>query len=342
MRKFSLLLALCLMLSIFSGCGSKPAETTSPDLPKPTLPDLTAPEDTTPATEPPVGDGKFTIDLPDGFTGGEVETNRYSFLSPNAPEDHSAVTVELMAHDESVLDMTTSQYKNRIDVTKTGTSDAKRFKLIDLWQEQVDGWPAVVSEYNLVYEDYISHIFRYEIVCESMNYVFTFDDASDNNDWLDHFETMIGSVKLIQTEGGIELNFTEMSQYALGCGLKLFAEAGLSEMEAYSFTACLGSRSCIILFMADNKEVNHLTDFDLEEYARLVQRNNDLRAFRRDEYNNLYTTFYTTDEDGTGYFNMLFVKETADAFWVCQMACVSELQGTYERDFPLWASSITE
>lgn len=342
MKKFSLLLALCLMLSICSGCGSKPAETTAPLSPVPTLPNMEPPVETTPPTDPNAIDGKFTLDLPEGFEGGETENNRYEFLSPNAPEDHSSVTVELMALDESVLEMSTSEYKKRIDVTKTGKSDAKRFKLIDLWKETVDGWPAMVSEYNLVYDDYISHIYRYEIVCRSMNYVFTFDDASDGNDWLDHFEDMIDSVKLLQTEGGMDLNFSEMRQYELDCGLNLFAESGLMEMEAHGFTACLGSRSCILLFMADNKEANNLTDFTLEDYAQLLKRNNDLRSFKTDQYNNLYTTFYTNDESGTGYFNMLFVKETADAFWVCQMACVTELQGTYERDFPLWASSITE
>lgn len=337
MKKRILLPALCLMLSILSACSKAPAETTVP-----TLPPVTAPTETVPAvTEPLLGDGKFTMNLPRGFAETETSVSRWVYASPNAPEDHSSVSVELVPMEEQILSMTTAEYSQRIDVTKTGTSQAKRFKLIDLWQEEVDGFPAVVSEYNLVYDDYISHIYRYEIVCQGMNYVFTFDDASDGNDWLEHFSNMIDSVKLLYTEGGMELNFSEMTEYNLDCGLHLFAEAGLMELEAYGFQSCLGSRNCILLFLSDDKQANHLTGMRLEDYAQLLRQNNDLDTFSRDAYNNLYTSFRTTDEDGAEYYNMLFVKETEDTFWVCQMACPAVFQETYQREFPLWASSIT-
>ncbi|MBR2047246.1 MAG: hypothetical protein IJ960_01480 [Oscillospiraceae bacterium] len=338
MKKHCLLLALCLMLSICTACSKTPAETTAPSLPPVTAPQETVP----PVTEPLLGNGKFTMELPKGFVETENSASRWVYLSPNAPEDHSLVSVELVPMDEEILSMSTAEYKQRIDVTLTGTSQAKRFKLIDLWQEDVDGFPAVVSEYNLVYDDYISHIYRYEIVCKGFHYVFTFDDASDGNDWLEHFSTMIDSVKLAHTEGGTELNFSEMTEYTLDCGLHLFAEAGLMELEAYGFRGCLGSRNCILLFLSDDKQANNLADMRLEDYAQLLRQNNDLDAFSRDAYNNLYTSFRTTDEDGNEYYNMLFLKETEGAFWVCQMACPTVFQESYQREFPLWASSITQ
>lgn len=338
MKTRVLLPALCLMLLILSACGKEPPETTAPALPPVTQPAETQPD----ATVPPEGNSKFLLDLPDGFTESESSASRWVYLSPNAPEDHSSVTVEMVPMEEEILSMSTAEYKKRIDLTQTGESQAKRFKLLDLWQEEVEGFPAVVSEYNLVYDDYISHIFRYEVVCKGFHYVFTFDDASDGNDWLDHFKTMIRSVRLLHTEGGMELNFSEMVEYNLDCGLHLFAESGLMELEAHGFQGCLGSRNCILLFLSDDKQTNHLSGMRLEDYAQLLRQNNDLDPFSRDSYNNLYTTFSTTDENGTEYYNMLFLKETEGTFWVCQMACPAVFRESYHREFPLWASSITE
>lgn len=342
MKKFSAFLALCLAVLLCAGCGSDPVQTT---VPKETTPVQTQPPETTvaPTEDPSLFDnGRFTLTLPEGFTEEPGTDNLFRFASPDAPADPSFIEVEILPLDEDVLTMSTSDYRKRIDPTKRSGSDALRFKLIDLWEEEVDGWPCVVSEYNLVYEEYISHLFRYEIVCRSANFIFTFSDGSDDNVWLDRFAQCIETVTLNQTEGSTGESFGALTEYELDCGLRLFAESGLIRHGAAGFTECLGSRSAILLFMADNKEANHLTQMKLTDYAELLRSTNDLSQFRQDVYGNLYTSFRTTAEDGTDYFNMIFLKETEDAFWVCQMACAADAQGHYETEFPLWASSITE
>lgn len=340
MKQCRRMLALCLLLTILCGCGSDPVQTTAPaaTTPAATLP----PETTVPPTEPAPGSDKFRLELPEGYVLGAEQSDRYTYLSPDAPGDNSTVLVEILPLDESVLTMGTASYKKRIDVTKTEGSDALRFKLIDMWDDTVDGYKTVVSEYNLVYEDYISHIFRYEVVTDWANMIFTFTDNTDDNVWLDQFVDCVSTIRLIPNIDGLELDFSDLAIYDLDCGLRIFAQPGLREHEAEGFNDCLGNRDLIILFMADNKQTNHLTDMNLEDYAQLLRQTNDLRSFQRDLYDNLYTSFYTNDDSGAGYFNMIFLKETEEAFWVCQMACTAENQGRYEKEFPRWAASIMD
>lgn len=338
MKKFRALLALCLAVLLCTGCGSDPApETTAPI---DTTPIQTEPPETTvPPTEPAGFDNtRFAITLPDGYTESPGEDNRFCFVSPE--DDHSSVEVEIIPREEGVLTMSANNYRKRIDTTKQAGSDAIRFKLIDIWSDQVDGWPCVVSEYNLVYEDYITHIFRYEIVCRYVNFIFTFTDGSDDNVWLDRFVDCVRTIGLNPTEGSSGQTYDGLTEYVLGCGLRIFAEAGLTRHGAAGFTECLGSRNTIVLLMADDKQTNHLTQMDLYGYGQLLRSTNDLGEFREDMYGNLYTSFYSASADGTEYFNMIFLKETEDAFWVCQMACTAGMQDQYEPEFPLWASSI--
>lgn len=340
MKRTTLLPALCLLLAILSGCGSQPAETTQPVQ---TQPHQTEPvvETTQPATEPMDGTEHFRLQLPEGFVLSEESEDRWVYLSPDAPEDPSYITVELAPSQPEVLTMSASDYKKQLDVTKTGESDALRFKLIDIWTERVAGYTTVASEFNLVYADYITHAFRYEVVTDYANLILTLSDATDNNLWLTQFTSCAASLE-ITLSGGMSLDFTDLTLYELDCGVQLYAQPSLVEHDAAGFSACLGNRNAIILLMSDDKETNHLTGMDLEDYAQLLRTTNGLDKFQRDELDNLYTTFYTTTEDGTSYFNMLFVKDIGDHFWVCQMACTAEVQELYQSQFSLWASSITD
>ena len=122
--------------------------------------------------------------------------------------------------------------------------------------------------------------------------------------------------------------------------MEIYAEDGMELHDAPGFTACLGNRNVIILLMEDDKESNNLTTMDLNDYAKLLGQTNELEDFKTDIYGNLYTDFYSTDENGIEYYNMLCVKESQDSFWVCQIACMAEDQASYAREFSLWASSL--
>lgn len=376
MKKLSLLLALCLMLSICTGCGNNAGETTVPTTlpPETTLP-TTAPTETLPIpTDPP--DPKvidYDLTLPEGFEPWVAEENRFVFVSPLAPMDTSSITVERVERSEDILTMDVSVYTDRIDPTKipeptepaepseptettvpgetteptepeetTAPVRPEKFLFYDHWKTQVDGWDAIACEYTLVYEDYMSHILRYEVVVNDCNYVFTFADDTNDNLWLDIYKESIESIDLILDTEGIELDYSGLTMYDLGCGLTIWAEGGMDHHDAPGFTACIGSRNVIILVMADDKEVNNLTEMTLDDYADLLCLNNDLSGFKWDTYGSLCTSFYSTDESGMEYYNMICVKETEEDFWVFQMACSSNDQAKYAKAFSLWASSVLQ
>lgn len=363
MKKISLLLALCLMLSIFSGCGNaQPAETTT--APVTTEPTETTEEVTVPVTtlpEPEVID--FDLTLPEGFAASVVEDGYFAFASPNAPRDSSCITVEVLPMDESVLAMTAEDFEAANEIVPPETTEPAEteeteeteettepietepeqptaFKLLDFQDTEVDGWPAILAEYSLTYSDYICHIYRYEVVVNYANYVFTFIDSTDANQWLDAYVESAETIDLILNVDDIELNYSHLTWYDLKGGLGLYAEDGLETQKASCFTACLGDRNVIILVMADDKVENNLTELTLSDYAELVSQTNDLDGFKKDSYGNLLTTFYSSDDNGLEYYNTIVVKETMDSFWVCQMACLANDQAAYAREFCLWASSI--
>ena len=337
MKRNALLPALCLLLTILSGCGSEPQST----LPVQTQPAQVQPEETTePPTEPEPGSDLFRMELPVGFVLTDARDDRWVYSSPNAPEDPSTIVVELVAGDEEILTMSTEQYKKQLEVSATADEAVQRFRFIDLWKEKLDGFSTIVCEYNLVYSDYITHTFRYEVLGDKGNLVFTFTDATDGNEWLDLYMDSVSTILVVRSDG-MGVDFSDLTLYRLDCGLRLYAQSSLVEHDAAGFTACLGNRNAIILFMADHKEANQLTGMDLEDYALLLRSTNQLDPFQTDALGNLYTTFYTTTEDGTSYFNMLFVKDIGEDFWVCQMACRAEDQEKYTPQFSLWASSIT-
>lgn len=375
MKKLSLLLALCLMLSILTGCAGKPAETTAPAETIAPVETTTAPttlptETTVPPTEPPAVVIDFDMVLPEGFEAIVVEDALTVYASPNAPMDYSTVSVEKLAMNEAVLAMTKDEFEGMFELAPEETEPVEttepeettesaettepvettepqpelptEFHLYSMTQMEIDGWPALYCDYTLTYETYTAHTYRFEVVVNYNNYVFTFTDTTDTNVWLDEYEDCIPEIDLILDTEGIELDYSSLMRYNIPGGLSIYAENGMEHHKAEGFTGCLGNRSVIILFMADNKETNNLTEMTLDDYADLLCQTNELSHFKYDTYGNLCTSFYSTDETGMEYYNMITVKETTDSFWVVQMACSAENQAQYARAFSLWASSVSE
>lgn len=370
MKKLSLLMALCLMLSILTGCGGAPAETTLPPQTtaapvETTTAPTTLPTETTVApTEPPAVVIDFDMMLPEGFEAIVVEDALTVYASPNAPMDTSSITVEKLAMNEAVLTMSEDEFEAMFKLAPAETEPSETtepeettepvettepqpqlptgFRLNSMTQMEIDGWPALYCDYSLTYDGYIAHSYRFEVVVNYNNYVFTFTDTTDTNVWLDEYEECVPEIDLILDVEGIELDYSGLTKYDIPGGVTIFAEEGMESHKAEGFTGCIGSRSVIILFMADDKESNNLTEMDLEGYADLLCQTNELGNFKWDAYGNLSTHFYSTDETGMEYYNVITVKETTDAFWVVQMACSADNQAQYARPFSLWASSVSE
>ena len=372
MKKLSLLMALCLMLSILTGCGGAPAETTLPPQTTTPVETTTAPttlptETTVPPTEPPAVVIDFDLMLPEGFEAIVVEDALTVYASPKAPMDSSTISVEKLAMNEAVLTMSEDEFAAMFELAPEETEPVETtepeettepaetteptepqpelptdFRLNSMTQMEIDGWPALYCDYTLTYGSYTAHSYRFEVVVNYNNYVFTFTDTTDTNVWLDQYEACVPEIDLILDVEGIELDYSGLTKYDIPGGLTIFAEEGMESHKAEGFTGCIGSRSVIILFMADNKESNNLTEMELEDYADLLCQTNELGNFKWDTYGNLSTNFYSTDETGMEYYNVITVKETSDAFWVVQMACSADNQAQYARAFSLWASSVSE
>ena len=342
MKKLALLLALCLMLSIFAGCSSDSvSETTGPDESTSNPVETTEPSvETTEPSSPLVIE--YTLDLPEGFSTTVVQENYVLYCAPFATRDSSTISVQIQERNEYILLADAEIYKQFLENMVDGTDGAPTaYRFYDLQLVEVDGWSALYTEYSLSYDEIAFRITCYQVVTTECNYIFTFADATDDNEWQDAYAAAAASIQLVQNNEQLQANRENLTRYDMDCGLTIYAEASMKEYAPQGFTACLGNHNVIILLMADDKEANNLTEMSLEEYAQLLCQTNELDAFSSDAYGNLLTTFYSVDENELEYYNMIFVKESADSFWVCQMTCLAEDQATYARIFGLWASTIS-
>lgn len=349
MKNLSLFLAVCLMLSMLSACANQANSTTASTTAESDPSQVSAtPTEIPTASAAYSSVSDFSLDPPEGFTAS-VELESFTFLiSPNAPEDTSSITVEVMPRDEAALQRTEAEFETLITggamPEQTGTPDApngaKEYSLVTMQQSDVDGWPALVCEYNLAFTGFSSHILRYEAVTPNANYVFTFTDNTEDLAWTDAFVHSAGTIHLISDEDSLIPNYSGLTRYSLGSGLSIYATDGLQPQKADGFTACIGDSNVLILLMADNKQANNLTQLDTLGYAEVLRQSNELDEFQTNSYGDLYTHFYTTDDTGAEYYNMIFLKETDEDFLVLQLTCSKEVQSLYARQFPLWASSL--
>lgn len=343
MKKFCLFLAACLMMGCLAGCGeAEPAETTAAPTTEATQPSTeaateqtteAATEATTQATEPPIPNVVgYELQVPEGFVVNAADDDRTIYVS-SQPEDESTILIRVQPADESVLQMGREEFQEYQGIEQ-------EYDRVSLATTQVDGMDALYADYVVIREEQRIHIVEYIVVADE-NYLFQFCDFTEEEDWLDSFEDAAATIELLMENEGVELDYSHLERYTLECGLSLYAVPGMEKQNAPGFTACLGSRDAIILVMQDNKEANALTGLSLRDYADLVSRANELEAFTQDNYGNLHVNFYNSDSNGVRYFNSLTVKETQDSFWVIQMTCTSDNQAEYNREFALWATSIS-
>ncbi len=334
MKRLSLLV-LCLALFLCTGCQSsliptEPATVPSTQSPQPT-------ETVPPTTAPPPRVVDFALEAPWGYVLRVSDEYHHFYASPDAPWDRSALTVDLTARDESILTMEEDAFWAREGILD---EDAEDLEILNFEQTLLDGWPAILSEYEYSTEDGPVHAIRYEVVADEYNYVFLYTDRSQGQYWDYHFRQSIATLALIEQTESMERDYEGLAWTEIDDRLGMYVKDGLRPLNAPGFTACMGDQEVVVLTMADNKEEMHLTGLTLEEYAQLLCSTNDLEPFQVDAYGNLITEFTSTGESGKTYYNVLTVKQTDLDFWVVQMTCQADDQASYHREFALWASSI--
>ena len=157
MRKFCLLLAVCLMLTSLTGCGGSVEETkategtaSTQESAQPIPTEATEP----PVTEPPIPQVTgYDVQVPEGFEVSISEDDRMVYISPDAPQDPSTIVIEITDRDESILNVDETGFMAR-------HSQVQEFRSIKLAQAQVDGIPALFADYTIKEEGvyFNSHI----------------------------------------------------------------------------------------------------------------------------------------------------------------------------------------
>ena len=339
MKKICLILAVCLLLGCISGCGGSAQSTeTSANESVATQPSSQPQETTAPATteatqptEPKIIG--YDLEIPEGFEITTSEDDRTIYLSKDNADD-SSILIRTQPLDESVLELDEQGFE-QMQVLE------QEYEELMVQTVRVDSEDALFADYVVVRDEQQIHIYEYIVVGSEENYVFQFSDYTEEEIWLEAFAEAAASINLLMENEGIELDYSHLERYSLPCGISLFAASGMEPQNAPGFSGCIGNRDAIILVMKDDKVENNLTGMSLEDYAALVSSSNELESFTQDIYGNLHVNFYNSDTNGLRYFNNLTVKETQDSFWVIQMTCIADNQASFDREFALWATSIT-
>ncbi len=339
MRRFFLLLALCLTVFASSACSIL-AEPTQPGPTQPVPPTTAATEPPTtapPQTQPVSRVVAFELEPPWGFELSQSGEGHFFYASPDAPWDASALTVDVVDRDASILELEARDFVERPDLLP---QDARELELLAYEQTELDRWPGVLLECTFSTEDGDEHWIRYEVVTTDSNYVFLYADRSQDQYWDYHFNQSISTIDLVEQTEQLERDYSGLAWTQIDGRLGMYVKDGLRPLNAPGFTFCMGDREVVVMIMADNKAEMRLTGLSLEDYGRLLCSTNDLEPFDYDSYGNLVTVFHSVGDDGKAYYNQLVVKQTDQDFWVCQMTCQEDDQPIYQRSFGLWASSI--
>ena len=136
-----------------------------------------------------------------------------------------------------------------------------------------------------------------------------------------------------------------LESYSYSEGISLMMEEGMARQDTEDFTIYAYSNTAMFAAIKEDASVFSgagldIADYDLEEYAGIVQQGNGLDAsFAKDEAGNLSVT-YNSNQNGTDFFYYATVKQGSDSFWVVTFACFAEDEATYLPQFKIWAATI--
>lgn len=276
---------------------------------------------------------------PDGFF---LDTSTGFLRAPDFPNDASYISVIPSAQDTAVLEMNAEQYEAALKLSFAAMGQGAEVTVESVEKVEVDGYPAMKSVSHMTVSDISFHITDYQIVA-SQNYSITFADATTDGAWADAFATAAASIDLLKEGEYATADFSNLTQYALSCGLSLYAMDGLTEGEMEDVDGYLESDDVYFFATHDSKE--SLLDIgysslNLSQYSKLVSEAYELDEFTTDNLGNLFVMNTETTDAGDIFYYFTVIKGT-DGFWTCYFACYSELMPYYLSAFSIWASSIT-
>ena len=77
----------------------------------------------------------------------------------------------------------------------------------------------------------------------------------------------------------------------------------------------------------------------LEEIAKSICENDIIKSAKQNNHYTYTVTFYD-NADGFDYYNLIYVQQIDDVYWVTQLNCDKSLENDYAEKFEKWVSSI--
>lgn len=326
MEKKHFLAAAALSLAVLTGCAAPAPQETEPPTTEAVI------ETTVPVTEPPTEETApptepaeivYTFfNIPTGFAVDTADEAVTVYRTADEA-DESSITVAVSPRQE-VLEFTEKDVKNFL---------GGYISLNEMQVRQIRGRQALIADYARTEGSHTTRCISY-LLAEDQTYCFTFADATVGGDWAEAFAGAGHSIQLLE-EGQYALaDRTGLWWYDFGCGMQIYACPDLKTGDVKGYDgALIGDNMVILLFTEAKSKVGE--GFTLEEYADAVTSANGLTKCEMDAYGGLSTTF---NQSGDYYY--MTVKESEDAFWICQMTCPEEAAAQHEENFHRWGSTI--
>ena len=339
MKKLRLILALTLVAALLAACGGAPAGTTAPTT-VPTEAPTTVPTEapTTAPTEPPLEPiVNFYFDEPEGFTVFSSAENVQILAGPIG--DGSSITVMMLPTPMDLSELTEENFAESLGLLG---DESQAPELNAMEALQIDDYPACLMDYTMTSGGITARYYAYYITDNRSTVALLFADATADGSWADEYAAAAGTIELLVEGEYVPADTTGLEQYDLGCGLSMYAAPGMELVEVEGFAAVLADSASTIMFIEDNKEEYGLYGLTVEDYASLYVDGESILGFEKDACGNVATSFVGQGDDGVSYFYYVVAKNTADNFYLVQIACAQENAMVMAGEYAQWCATITE
>lgn len=129
-----------------------------------------------------------------------------------------------------------------------------------------------------------------------------------------------------------------LTTYSSEAGISIKLPSRMLEVDNVNFTYMV--QGAKVIFMANKELKTTLEGYasDIDSYIKLLETaNSTTYEIKTADGIKFFNYEATTDRD---YFYLAAVVESADAFWLCNFACLKSDQAKYETQFIEWAKTI--
>lgn len=335
MKKFALILALCLVFSLMAGCSdnggnsgntpavTNPGQTTEPvgttegNLIEDILNDL--------LTQTYTLECGASITAPVGMTEAQMDGFTGALDSPTIAmlllEENKASFPGYSLADYGDLIVSINSLENAFDT--------------DAWGNTCTVYEAIASDgnkwtYYLTIHETASSFWMCHFACKSDQYEL----------YQEGFGQWSATLTLPEGEAPVVSGDSDDVVYDLGGGYSITACAGLSPMELAGYHAYYANNDVGFAMLVESKADGSLADYTLEDYCAALIEVNGYDPFEKNAYG-LYETEHTYSSATSSFWYYTTVHETEDAFIMLQFFTFTENEAELRPSFEQWSATLT-